>query len=175
MLPYERQGVYNCDMQPLQNRTDSRVSCHRCARGLLTGVPSVMRFIRYQMRRHRQAELTVPQFRSLVFLSHNENASLSDIAEHLGLSLPATSRMVELLVRRGWMRRRARSSDRRCVSLSLTGRGKAVFRMAREATQVALSQRLKTLSAGELALVSGAMQVLSRAFAPENCHAEAVK
>jgi DNA-binding MarR family transcriptional regulator len=162
-------------MQQLQNQTDSRVSCHRCARDLLAGVPSVLRFIRHQMRRHRQSELTVPQFRALVFLNHNVNASLSDMADVLGLSLPATSRMVELLVRRGWMRRRARSSDRRCVSLSLTGRGKAVFRMAREATQVALSQRLKTLSAGELALVSGAMQVLSRAFAPENCHAEAVK
>jgi DNA-binding MarR family transcriptional regulator len=162
-------------MQQLQGQTDSRASCQRCARGLLTGVPSVLRFIRYQMRRHRQAELTVPQFRALVFLNHNEYASLSDMAEDLGLSLPAASRMVELLVKRGWMRRRARSSDRRCVSLSLTGRGKAVFRMARKATQVALSQRLKSLSAGELALVSGAMQVLSRAFAPENCQQEAVK
>jgi len=100
-------------MQQLQNRTDSRVSCHRCARGLLTGVPSVMRFIRYQMRQHRQAELSVPQFRSLVFLSHNENASLSEMAEHLGLSLPATSRMVELLVKRGWMRRRTELSHAR--------------------------------------------------------------
>jgi len=162
-------------MQQLQNRTDSRVSCHRCARGLLTGVPSVMRFIRYQMRQHRQAELSVPQFRSLVFLSHNENASLSEMAEHLGLSLPATSRMVEMLVKRGWMRRRARSSDRRCISLSLTGRGRAVFRKALEATQVALRQRLKALSARELSLVSGAMQVLSRAFAPENCQQEALK
>jgi DNA-binding MarR family transcriptional regulator len=134
-----------------------------------------MHFIRYQMRRHRQAGLSVPQFRALIYLSHNENASLSDIAEHLGLSLPATSRMVELLVKRGWMRRRSRSSDRRCICLSLTGRGRAVFEAALEATQVALRQRLKALSAGEVSLVSGAMQVLTRAFAPENFQAEAVK
>ena len=142
---------------------------------MLAGVPAVMRFIRHEMRLHRQAELTVPHFRALIFVSQSENASLSEMAEHLGLSLPATSRMVELLVRRGWMRRQARSSDRRCISLSLTERGKTVFQTALEATKAASSRRLKALSASELSMVSGAMQVLNRAFAPENGQPEAAE
>jgi hypothetical protein len=40
---------------------------------------------------------------------------------------------------------------------------------------VVLRQRLKALSARELSLVSGAMHVLSRAFAPESCQQEALK
>ena len=127
-----------------------------------------MRFIRHEMRRNRQAELTVPQFRALIFVSHSENASLSEMAEHLGLSLPATSRMVESLVKRGWILRQNRSNDRRCVSLSLTTRGTAVLRAAVESTQVSLSARLKSLSPKELSAISEAMRILSRAFAPEN-------
>jgi DNA-binding MarR family transcriptional regulator len=145
--------------------TNGRAAADRCARGVLIGVPAVMRFMRSQMRRHRQAELTVPQFRALVFASQNHEASLSAMAEHIGLSLPAASRMVDLLVKRGLMKRRARSTDRRSVSLSLTGRGSTVFRASLQATQVALAQRLRKLTPDELSGISGAMQVLSRVFA----------
>lgn len=124
------------------------------------------------MRGHRQAELTVPQFRVLVFLSHNKAAALSAIAEHLGLSLSATSRMVDLLVKRRLIERQVRSSDRRCVSLSLTGRGRSMFRTALEGTQAALVRRLDDLSAGELSLVSQAMEILSHVFEPESCRME---
>ena len=170
-----RGGRYTCNMQQLRKSTVLRVSSDHCARELLAGVPSVMRFIRHQMRGHRQAELTVAQFRALVFLSHNDAAALSALAEHIGLSLPATSRMVELLVKRGLIERQVRSSDRRCVSLSLTGRGKAIFRTALEATQAVLARRLDDLSAGELSLVSQAMGILSQVFSTESCHMESDK
>ena len=134
-----------------------------------------MRFMRCQMRGHRQAELTVPQFRALIFLSHNDDASLSAMAEHLGLSLPAVSRMVDLLVKRSLLKRQARSSDRRCVSLSLTERGQATFRAAMQATRAALAERLRTLSTQERSLVSGAMGILERLFAPESRQPKWVK
>jgi DNA-binding MarR family transcriptional regulator len=162
-------------MQRLPTATNGRAPADRCARGVLIGVPAVMRFMRSQMRRHRQAELTVPQFRALVFASQNHDASLSAMAEHLGLSLPAASRMVDLLVKRGLMKRQARSGDRRSVSLSLTGRGSTVFRAALQATQVALAQRLRTLAADELSRVNGAMQILGRIFAPERCPTDGEK
>ncbi|MGB9626866.1 MAG: MarR family transcriptional regulator, partial [Phycisphaerae bacterium] len=123
-----------------------------------------MRFLRQQMRRHRRMGLTVPQFRALIFVSHNGDASLTAMADHIGISTPAASRMVELLVRRGLMRRLARPNDRRCVSLSLTPRGKAAFRKALRATQVALARRFEKLSKRELAVVSGAMEILGRLF-----------
>jgi len=128
-----------------------------------------MRFIRTEMRAHRQAPLTVPQFRALVLVRHNHDASLSALAEHLGLSLPAASRMVEGLVQRGLLGRQAQPGDRRRLSLSLTGRGRATCRTALKATQAALARRFGTLAAEDLVLVSRALSVLSRVFAPENC------
>lgn len=141
----------------------------------MASVPAVMRFIRAQMRGHRGALLTVPQFRTLVFLSHTDDASLSALAEHLGLSLPATSRMVDVLVKRGLLQRKAGSGDRRRVSLSLTGRGRAAFRAARKATQAALARRFLTLAAHELTQVSQALAILNRVFAPESCREESAQ
>jgi DNA-binding MarR family transcriptional regulator len=159
-------------MQQLRDATIDGISADACARELLAGVPSIMRFLRSQMRRHRQSGLTVPQFRALVFVSQNGDASLSAMAEQLGLSLPAASRMVELLVQRGLMQRQARPNDRRCVSLSLTRRGGATFRTALRATQVALAERFEALSSRELSQINGAMRILGRLFAPENSHTE---
>lgn len=158
-------------MQSLREATAGHVSPERCAREVLVGVPAVMRFIRCQMRRNRQADLTVPQFRALVFLSHSEDASLSAMAEHLGLSLPAASRMMDVLVRRGLVRRRDQPRDRRRVSLSLTPRGRSAFEAAFAATHAAMSRSLKSIPREELALIHAAMRTLSRTFAPGNCRA----
>jgi DNA-binding MarR family transcriptional regulator len=161
-------------MQSLQPATDGAVSPDRCARELLSGAPAIMRFLRDQMRSNRQAELTVPQFRALIFISQNEKPSLSAMAEHLGLSLPATSRMVEVLVKRGLVERRARRADRRCISLSLTAPGRAALRVALQAAQTALARRFDALSARELALVSRALRVLGLVFGPESSRMDAL-
>jgi DNA-binding MarR family transcriptional regulator len=162
-------------MQQLQKTTNLRPSPDECARELLAAIPAVMRFIRYQMRQHRQSKLTVPQFRTLVFLSHHPDTPLSALAEHLGLSRPAASRMVDLLVKRGLMNRQIPLTDRRQVALSLTRRGKEAFRAAHEATQVAMAGDLKKLSAPDLTRVREAMRILNRVFTPINSSLETTK
>jgi DNA-binding MarR family transcriptional regulator len=161
-------------MQQLQKTTISRPSPDECARELLAAIPAVMRFIRNQMRRHRQSELTVPQFRTLVFLSHHPETTLSALAEYLGLSRPAASRMVDLLVKRGLMNRQIPPADRRQVALSLTRRGKEAFLAAHGATRVAMAGNLEKLSAPDLNRVREAMQILNRAFTPINPPLETV-
>jgi DNA-binding MarR family transcriptional regulator len=152
-------------MQSLRTATVPGASAQACAQDLLAALHLLMRFVRAEMRRNRRAELTVPQFRALVFVSHTDNPSLSEMAEHLGLSLPAASRMVGLLVKRGLIGRQVRPDNRRSVSLSLTPQGRSTFRKALQATQRAMAQQFETLSGKELAQVSGAVQVLSRVFA----------
>jgi DNA-binding MarR family transcriptional regulator len=159
----------------LRHATVDGIAARRCAAGLLASVPAVMRFIRQEMRAHRQAQLSVPQFRALVFVSLSDEPSLSAMAEHLGLSLPAASRLVDLLVKRGLMGRRVDVADRRRVSLSLTARGRATCRRARRATQAALARRFERLSAQDLALVSRALGILGHAFAAGGGRAETVE
>jgi DNA-binding MarR family transcriptional regulator len=155
-------------MQQLRNATIRRVSPEACARDVLAGVPAVMRVIRSEMRSRRQAELSVPQFRTLIFLSHADDASLSALAEHLGLSLSATSRSVDALVRRGLLDRQVQTGDRRRVRLSLTARGRAAFETALSATQRAIARRFKVLSREELSQIRATMHVLERVFSTSN-------
>ena len=92
------------------------------AAALMEVAPLVMREIRMRMRQHRGPELSVPQFRALGYLRRHPACSLTALAEHLGLSLPATSRMVEALVAAGLIVREPSASDRRYVTLRLSQR-----------------------------------------------------
>ena len=76
-----------------------------CAQEILEVVPAVMLAIRAELRRHRTADLSVPQFRTLAFIDRQADASLSDVAEHIGLTLPSMSKIVDGLVTRKFVTR----------------------------------------------------------------------
>src|SRR5690349_8045502 len=118
-----------------------------CAHEVLEVVPLVMRTIRTDMRRYRGRELAVPHFRVLAFLSANPGASLSDVAEHMGLRLPTLSTLVAGLVDRKLVVRKASATDRRRIALALSPRGQTTLDRARQATMEQLALRLAALSA----------------------------
>src|SRR5258708_38822922 len=99
-------------MQLLQHarKQGQGASDDACARDLLDTVPLVMRIIREQMRRHRSG-LTVVQFRALCFVSMTADSSLSAVADFIGLSLPALSRLVDGPVEKRPMKRRSSADD----------------------------------------------------------------
>jgi DNA-binding MarR family transcriptional regulator len=132
---------------------------------MLDAIPLIMRTIRSEVRRQRKPDLSVPQFRTLALLSHCPQASLSQVAEHVGLTLPSMSKMVDGLVARGLVAREDCPQDRRRLDLTITPAGKAVFMAARKAAQARLAEMLKALSASDRALVVNAMRALRGVFA----------
>jgi DNA-binding MarR family transcriptional regulator len=141
-----------------------RTSAANCAAEILDVVPAVMRFIRTQMRRYRGSDLSVPQFRTLAFLSRSPGASLSALADFLGLSLPATSRLVEGLVRKSLVLRRIPPGNRRLVALSLSVRGQRTVSAARQATERQLSKVVASLCDDDRAIVQRALRALRQEF-----------
>ena len=135
-----------------------------CAREVLDTVPMVMGAIRATMRAHRAADLSVPQFRALGFLNRHPGASLGDIADHIGLTLSAISRLVDDLVERGLVLRETSPTDRRYITLALTPEGRLMLETMRQATQVDLMARLASLSDDEQATIVAAMGALRRVF-----------
>jgi len=127
-------------------------------------VPEIMRAIRLEMRHQRGFDLSVPQFRALIFVGSSPGTGLSDIAEALGLGLSAMSKMMDGLVQRGLVERQDNPSDRRQVALTLTPEGEKLVIAARRCTQELLAQKLSGLSAGELSIVEGAMEILKKVF-----------
>jgi DNA-binding MarR family transcriptional regulator len=136
----------------------------QCAREILETVPAVMRFIRNQVRRRCTAGLSLPQFRTLAFLCRVKNSSLSAAAEHLGLSLPAVSRLVNGLVDSRLVERQTVSTNRRQIALTLTAQGRATLEEARGEIRRQLASSLKMVSAAEQRAIWRAMQVLHRIF-----------
>jgi len=141
-----------------------------CARELLETVPVVMRFIRNQVRRRRAAGLSLPQFRTLIFLNRTRDSSLSAVAGHLGLSLPAMSRLINGLVTGGLVKRQNVSTNRRQIALTLTVRGRVKLKKVRKEIRFRLAEVLKTIPAAEQRAIQRAMRALLRFF---DCRAAA--
>jgi DNA-binding MarR family transcriptional regulator len=135
-----------------------------CAREVLEVVPLVMRAIRGELRTHRRGDVSIPQFRTLLFLNGHENASLSEVAEHIGLTLPSMSRIVDILVNRGLATRDTHRGDRRRMTLILTTRGRTTLRLALKATETYLRTIFMELSPTERGTVVNAMKVLRPVF-----------
>lgn len=147
----------------MQSKT-VRSPVNECAREVLDVVPIVMRVIRRELRRHGAVEMSVPHFRTLVFLFRNKGASLSEVAEHIGLTLPTMSTLVDGLVSQGMVSRRIHAEDRRRMTLTLTELGRNRLTSAREATLTRLEESLRQLSTSERLTVTRAMQVLKDLF-----------
>jgi DNA-binding MarR family transcriptional regulator len=141
-------------------------SAEECAREMLEVVPTIMRAIRSQVRSHRTPDLSVPQFRTLAFLGRQQGACLSDVAEHIGLTRPSASKLIDGLVARGLVSRKGSSVDRRRVRLALTIQGRVALRATLAAAQADLANRIAALSSGEQATVGQAMRTLRSLFAP---------
>jgi MarR family transcriptional regulator for hemolysin len=138
-----------------------------CAQEILEVVPSIMRTIRTEMRRHRTADLSVPQFRTLAFIDRNADASLSDVAEHIGLTLPSMSKIVDGLVTRKFVTRQTAPDDRRRMTLALTARGQTALQSSRAATRACLAEDLAALSDRQRETIVQAMQILRPVFTPQ--------
>jgi DNA-binding MarR family transcriptional regulator len=138
-----------------------------CAQEVLEVVPAVMRVIRAEMRRHRTADLSVPQFRTLAFIDRKADASLSDVAEHIGLTLPSMSKIVEGLVVRKFVTRQTHATDRRRMTLALTARGLTALQASRAATRACLAEDLATLSDRQRDTIVQAMEILRPVFTPQ--------
>jgi DNA-binding MarR family transcriptional regulator len=135
-----------------------------CAEAVLDIAPPVVRAIRKMMREHRLPDLSVPQFRTLGLLSFCPDASLSTVADYIGSSLPAASRMIDGMVAKNLIVRKQCCRDRRQVSLELTPLGLEAFLESRRATRSQLATRLAGLSAKKREGVIEAMRCLGEVF-----------
>jgi DNA-binding MarR family transcriptional regulator len=150
----------------------AQISPEDCAHALLDAVPPVMRVIRNEMRRQSKPELSVPQFRVLAYLNRVPGSSLSAVADHIGLTRPAMSILVDGLVNHKLVTRETDPGDRRRLTLSLTRAGQNLYTAARQRTQARLAARLAALSGAERQALAAALEQLRGLFVPEEAPIE---
>jgi DNA-binding MarR family transcriptional regulator len=137
------------------------------AHEILDVVPFAMRVIREEMRRHRGSDLSLPQFRSLLFVQRHPGTSLKELAEHLGLTPPTVSKMIFALVSRGLLDRPDSAVDRRRVELRPTLKGSILVDRVRRETAAKFTQRLEKLPSADRQELSAALDLLRRILQTE--------
>ena len=111
------------------------------------------------------ADLSLTQVATLLLLDDAGEHTIKALAERLGRSLSAASRLVDQLVAQGLVHRREDEQDRRVKRVAIGERGRALIaelERRRAEAQVAV---VATLSAGEQAQVMHAMRLLAEAAA----------
>lgn len=130
------------------------------AERILDIVPASMRKIRAQVRVEAKLKLTMPQFRILANIYHGFNR-VGKIAEYHGVSQPSMSKMVDGLVRRGLIVRAIHSGDRRCVTLTLTKKGEAIFHQVRKQVKRRLTAKIASLTDSRKRNLQRGLELLS--------------
>lgn len=112
-----------------------------------------------------ETELTLTQLKLMYHLEvAGRELTLKDAAEFVHVSLPAASRTVDDLVRRGFVARQEDTCDRRMKRVSLTGTGREVLLRLGAARLQRLEEFSLSLSEREQELLGGALdQLLARA------------
>lgn len=136
-----------------------------CAQALMDTAPQIMQSIRVEMRRGRGSDISIPQFRTMRFIQRNPDSSLSALADHLGLTLPSVSKLVDGLVKQKLISRNESAEDRRKITLVLTESGNIIVDSARTEARAHLVEKLKPLPDGDLDTITQAMQILHPIFA----------
>jgi len=106
-------------------------------------------------------ELTITQIKLMHQLEGSERElTLKEAAGRIPLSVPAASRTVDDLVRRGFIQRHEDSEDRRMKRIGLTDDGRSVIRRLNAARLNGLEQFTQTLTDDERRTLAQALDTL---------------
>jgi DNA-binding MarR family transcriptional regulator len=119
-------------------------------------------------------ELTLTQIKLLHHLEDQQprELTLKEAAELVHVSLPAASRMVDDLVRRGFAQRREDLEDRRMKRVCLTDDGRAVISRLNAARLSGLEQFAETLTTPERQSLAAALSQLLERHDIASCRLE---
>jgi DNA-binding MarR family transcriptional regulator len=145
-------------------KTPPGANSEECAARVMDTIPLVMRFIRADMRANSAASLSIPQLRSLAFLNRSPGASLSDLADHLGVTCATASATVERLVQRNLIKRTDDPQERRRVILNLTEEGKRQLKQSQDQTRAHIADLLEGLTSEQISHIEEGLALLKNVF-----------
>lgn len=109
-------------------------------------------------------DLTMAQMKVLFVLNHEGPASVTDLAEALGVSAPSMTGTLDRLVRAGLVERRDDPADRRRVINTLTPAGQALVERLQQGRRARLLAALVRLDAPALAELERGLTALLTAL-----------
>jgi len=128
----------------------------------------VRAFQMFERDRIRVMGFTFSQCYTLLEASREDGLSMNDLSERMNLDCSTMTRVVDLLVRDGWLERRRGSDDRRKMLVYLTAEGKSMASRIREDIEAYYREVLGNLPEGRVDEVLGAAMLLQEALRKSN-------
>jgi DNA-binding MarR family transcriptional regulator len=108
-----------------------------------------------------ELDISITQMKTLHALSDcPREISVKQVSDRLNLSLPGASRIVDALLRRGWVERREDPDDRRMKRIGITDAGRKILERIETARLVGLEQYADSLTAEQRSRLSAALSDL---------------
>ncbi len=124
-------------------------------------LPLVMTLLGRSLRHaYTPIGVNLGQYPVLNSLLEHPDSSVSELAARERVKLPSMTAVVHQMESDGLVAKQADFSDRRCVRISLTPRGREVAEAARRARASWFAERLNHLSRAEVAAISRALPAL---------------
>ena len=142
----------------------SAVSPTLLGRAYVALIPQMMGSLRSHLRTLEGGDLRVGQFRMMMAIRMEDQPSLSQVAEFVGLTLPSASKVADELERRGLIRRQPDKFDRRRQILSLTSQGMEVLEMVKRTAETHFAGLFSQLTPAERSFLLCAAETLRPLF-----------
>lgn len=126
---------------------------------MLDTLPRAMAMVRAQFRVKPKTRLSLAQYRALGRLRRRPRTN-AELAESLGVSLPAVTRMVNGLAKQKFVSRTPSKEDRRRVAISCTKTGLAAYDGVRAELGRRLAQAVCLLNDDDKRLLVAGLAVL---------------
>ena len=142
--------------------TETQISSKQLAGELLDLLHHLMRGSSQNMYALiAELDISITQMKTLHALSECvREISVKELSDRLRLSLPGASRLVDGLMRRGWIERREDPDDRRMKRIGITAEGRRVIDRIESARLVGLEQYAASLTPEQRATLSSALSDL---------------
>jgi DNA-binding MarR family transcriptional regulator len=150
--------------QPSGRRPRRAATTGTLARDLLHVTMQMMRSVATEMRRSPQA--LAPGQMAALFRLKLAPAAMSDLARHLGVSVPTVSKSIDVLEERKWVERWVDPADRRQTIVRLTAEGGRVTAAMRAQTERHIAGLLAPLTPQQRTAVRSALDVLTGILPP---------
>ena len=108
-----------------------------------------------------ELDISITQMKTLHVLAEGgSEVSVKELSDRLGLSLPGASRIVDALMRRGWLERREDPDDRRMKRVRITDDGRKVLDRIEAARLAGLEDYAASLTPEQRTRLSSALSDL---------------
>jgi len=108
-----------------------------------------------------ELDISITQMKTLHVLAEGgSEVSVKELSDRLGLSLPGASRIVDALMRRGWLERREDPDDRRMKRIGITADGRKALDRIETARLAGLEDYAASLTPEQRTRLSSALSDL---------------